>query len=261
MTGVTTPCIRVDRQERTAILTIDNPKRRNAIARKLRQELNQAVKEAMADDGVGAVILTGAGGHFSAGADVSEMRERTIPEYRELHTESTRVIREITAGRKPVIAAVEGITFGGGLSLVCAADFVVASRTARFCAAFIRVGLLPDIGILWTLPQKVGRAKAAELMALATEFGADEALGMGLATQVSEPGHALDDALLLAESLIRNPPMSMAMIKSALTGFNHSLNESLNVEIDYQSVLRASTDHKEAVRAFLEKRAPVFSGQ
>ncbi len=164
-------------------------------------------------------------------------------------------------GRKPVIAAVEGIAFGGGLSLVCAADFVVASRTARFCAAFVRVGLLPDIGILWTLPQKIGRAKAAEFLSLATEFDAEEGHRLGLVSQVAEAGRALDDALALAESLMKNPPVSMALIKSALTSFNHSLNESLNVEIDYQSVLRATADHKEAVAAFMEKRAPRFSAQ
>jgi len=256
-----TPGIRLEKRGRTAILVIDNPKRRNAIARKLRQELNRFVKEAMADEEIGAIVLTGAGEHFSAGADISEMREREIPEYRQLHVESATAIRLMMTGRKPVIAAVEGIAFGGGLSLACAADFVVASRTARFCAAFIKVGLLPDIGILWTLPQKIGRAKAAEFLSLATEFDAVEGHRLGLVSQVAEAGKALDDALALADSLVKNPPVSMALIKSALTSYNHSLNESLNVEIDYQSVLRATADHKEAVAAFMEKRAPQFSAQ
>lgn len=261
MTETTTPGIRVDRQDRTAILTIDNPNRRNAIGRKIRQELYQILKELMADDAVGAIVLTGAGEHFSAGADISEMRERTIPEYRELHVEATMPIREMMGGRKPVIAAVEGIAFGGGLSLVCAADFVVASGTARFCSAFTRVGLLPDIGILYTLPKKIGRAKAAELMALALEFDAEEAFRMKLVTQVAKPGEALNEALALADSLAKNPPMSMALIKTALTSFNDSLHDSLKIEIDYQSVLRASSDHKEAVKAFMEKRPPAFAGQ
>ncbi|MBD0417332.1 enoyl-CoA hydratase/isomerase family protein [Oryzicola mucosus] len=261
MTDTTSPGIRAEKRGRTAILTIDNPSRRNAIARKLRQELNGLVKEMLADESVAAIVLTGAGEHFSAGADISEMRERSIAEYRELHVESTTVVRLMMAGRKPVIAAVEGIAFGGGLSLACAADFVVASKTARFCAAFIKVGLLPDIGILWTLPQKIGRAKAAEFLALATEFDADEGHRLGLVSQISNPGHALTDALALAETLSKNPPVSMALIKSALTNSNHSLNESLNVEIDYQSILRATADHKEAVKAFLEKRPPEFSAQ
>jgi enoyl-CoA hydratase/carnithine racemase len=260
VTATPAPGVRVDRRGRVAILTIDNPMRRNALSRKLRQELSLAMKHAMADETVGAVILTGAGGHFSAGADISEMRERSVPEYRTLHDESAKAIREMLSGPKPVIAAVEGVAYGAGLSLACAADFVVSSRTARFCAAFIRVGLLPDIGILWTLPQKVGRAKAAELMALATEFDAEEAIRLGLASQLSEAGHALDDALVLADSLVKNPPIAMALTKSALTNFNHSLAESLNVEIDYQSILRATDDHQEAVRAFIEKRAPLFSG-
>ena len=123
------------------------------------------------------------------------------------------------------------------------------------------VGLLPDLGLLWTLPRKVGRAKAAEFMTLATEFDADEAMHLGLASQRSEEGHALDDALALADSLIKNPPLAMGLTKSALTSFNHSLTESLNVEIDYQSILRATADHQEAVRAFIEKRAPLFAGR
>ena len=114
--------------------------------------------------------------------------------------------------------------------------------------------------MLWTLPRKVGSAKAAELMSLATEFDADEAMHLGLVSQLSEAGHALDDALVLANSLTKNPPLAMALTKSALTSFNHSLTESLNVEIDYQSILRATADHQEAVRAFIEKRAPLFSG-
>ena len=122
------------------------PVRRNALARHSRQELSLAIKRAMADETVGAVVLTGAGGHFSAGADISEMRERSVPEYRTLHEESAKVIREMLSGLNRSSRPVEGVAYGAGLSLACAADFVVSSRTARFCAAFIRVGLLPDIG-------------------------------------------------------------------------------------------------------------------
>lgn len=261
MNDISTPGIHTERHGRVGILKIHNPKRRNAINRHLRQELNRCVKEMMEDEGVVVVIITGAGDHFSAGADISEMRVRSIPEYQELHVESARAICDLMKGRKPVIAAVEGIAFGAGLSLVCAADFVVAARTARFCAAFMRVGLIPDMGMLWTLPEKVGRAKASELMALATEFGADEALQFGLASQIAAPGRALEDAITLAEGIGKNPPISMALIKSALTSFNHSFNDSLNVEVDYQSILRSTSDHREAVCAFMEKRVPEFSGK
>lgn len=261
MTETTISRISLENRGNIAILTIDNQKRRNAISRKLRQELNHLLKTSMENDEIRAIILTGAGEHFSAGADISEMRERSIPDYRELHVESNAPIRLMMAGRKPVIAAVEGVAFGGGLSLVCAADFIVASQSARFCAAFIKMGFIPDIGILFTLAQKVGRAKATELLSLATEFNAEVAAGIGLVSQVTEAGKALEAAMTIAESLSKNPPVSMALIKSALTSFNHSLNESLNIEIDYQSVLRATADHKEAVSAFMEKRAPKFSAQ
>jgi enoyl-CoA hydratase/carnithine racemase len=243
-------------------VTIDNARRRNAMGRNMRQNFRDAVAGALAAaDECRAVVITGAGAHFSAGADISEMSKRTLTQTREIMEEGTQVVRSIVGGSKPVIAAIEGVAFGAGFSLACAADYVVASSESRFCAAFIRIGLIPDTGILWTLPQKVGPAKARELLALASEIDAAEALRIGLVEQLVEPGQALGAAIALGAKLARNPPLGMALIKAALTSGNATMDDSLNTEIDYQPLLRRSVDHQEAARAFVEKRKPVLTAQ
>ena len=254
--------IKVSLEPGVAVVTIDNPQRRNALGRQMRQQLRSTIDRLLGEEPeCRAVVITGAGEHFCAGADISEMTKRTITQSREILEESVQTIRSMSAGQKPVVAAVEGIAFGMGMSLVSAADYVVAGRTSRFCAAFLRIGLLPDTGILWTLPRKVGPAKARELLSLAGEIDAEEAFRFGLVDRVAEPGQALDKALETARKLAQNPPLGMALIKSALTYGSHTLDDSLQTEIDYQPVLRATEDHLEAANAFMEKRKPRFTGQ
>ena len=254
--------IEVSLEPGVAIVTIDNPQRRNALGRQMRLQLRSTIDRLLGEEPeCRAVVITGAGEHFCAGADISEMTKRTITQSREMLEESVQTIRSMSAGQKPVVAAVEGIAFGMGLSLVSAADYVVAGRTSRFCAAFLRIGLLPDSGLLWTLPRKVGPAKARELLSLAGEIDAAEAFRIGLVERIAEPGQALGEALESARQLAQNPPLGTALIKSALTYGSHTLDDSLRTEIDYQPVLRATEDHLQAANAFLEKRKPRFSGQ
>lgn len=254
--------IQVTRDGAVAIVTINLPQRRNAIGRAARQALRDTVHRLMVDDPDSrALVLTGAGGHFCAGADISEMTQRTILQSREILRESCEVVRDLCGGPKPVVAAVEGVAFGAGLSLVAACDYVVAAESARFCAAFLRVGLVPDTGIFWTLPKKIGMTHARALLSLANEIDGTRALRIGLANQVTEPGAALPAAIAYAHELARNPPLGMALTKAALTSGADTMDAALRAEIDYQPVLRQSQDHLEAARAFMEKRAPVFTGQ
>lgn len=254
--------IQVTRDGAVAIVTIDNPERRNALGRQMRLALRDTVHRLLvADSESRAIVLTGAGGQFCAGADISEMTQRTIPQSREILDESCMVVRDMTGGPKPVVAAVEGVAFGAGLSLAVATDYVVAASSARFCAAFIRVGLIPDTGILWTLPKKIGMTKAREMLSLAAEIDGVEAGRIGLVNKVVEPGQALAAAIDVAQGLAHNPPLGMALLKSALTFGADTMDAAIRTEIDYQPILRQSQDHLEAANAFIEKRSPVFTGR
>jgi enoyl-CoA hydratase/carnithine racemase len=262
MSAIPNELIQVTRDGAVAIVTINIPQRRNAMGRAARQALRDTVHRLMVDDTEsGALVLTGAGAHFCAGADISEMTKRTILQSREILQESNEVIRDLCGGPKPVVAAVEGVAFGAGLSLAVACDHVVAASSARFCAAFLRVGLIPDTGILWTLPRKIGMTHARALLSLANEINGEEALRIGLANQLAEPGTALAAAVAYAKVLAANPPLGMALTKAALTAGADSMDAALRTEIDFQPMLRQSKDHLEAAQAFIDKRSPVFSGQ
>lgn len=253
--------IQVTRDGDVAIVTINNPERRNAMGRQMRLALRDTIHRLMtADPESKAIVLTGAGSQFSAGADISEMTKRTVLQSREILDESCQVVRDMLGGPKPVVAAVEGVAFGAGLSLAVATDYLVAASTARFCAAFLRIGLIPDTGVLWTLPKKIGPSKARELLSLAREIDGVEAGRIGLANQVVEPGQALQAAIDYAKALALQPPLGMALIKSALTFSADDMDAALRAEIDFQPLLRQSSDHLEAANAFIEKRAPVFTG-
>lgn len=253
--------ITLERDGDVAVIVMDGPARRNALGTKARGELREAVRAAMYDDAsVRALVLTGAGGHFCAGADVSEMTRNSMLRGRFNLRESGDTALHLHNGPKPVVAAIEGTAFGMGLSLALTADEVVAASDARMCAAFMRIGLLPDTGILWTLPRRVGGTKAREMLMLATEVRADEALRIGLVNQVCEPGQARAAAVARAAERAKLPPLGVAYTRAALSYRSASLADVTHAEIDYQAVLRHTDDHQEAARAFIDKRPPVFTG-
>lgn len=253
--------IRVERDGELAVLIIDGPRKRNALGRQARGDLLSTVRRLMHHDSEArAIVLTGAGEHFCAGADVQELTKNSILRGRFNINESGETVRELAGGPKPVVAAVEGTAYGVGLSLALACDFVVASRSARMCAVFARIGLVPDGGIFWTLPKKIGMPRAREMLSLAREVAAEEALNMGLADRLADAGAALHEAKRLARQLAALPPLAVAFTKSALTFHSGSFDEALRAEIFYQPVLRQTSDHQEAARAFVEKRKPVFQG-
>ena len=249
------------REGAVAVLTLNFPARRNAFGLQMRTQLHERLEAALADDEVRAVVLTGAGGHFCAGGDISEMEERTLLQNRERWNLITALIRLIALGPKPVVAAVEGSAMGAGLSIVALADHVVAARDAKFGAAFVKMGLMPDMGALWSLQHRVGRAKARELLGLARAFDGAEAGRIGLANEVVDPGQALSRAVAVAQEYAVLPPVAMALLKSALAQGVDSLDAAIRSEVDLQAVAKGSKDHAEAVRAFMEKRAPRFEGR
>jgi enoyl-CoA hydratase/carnithine racemase len=242
-------------------LTINNPARRNAYSAEVKDALSELVPSLMDDDACRAIVLTGAGSHFSAGGDISQMRERSPIEMRRFMEVSHRIVRQLTAGPKPVVAAVEGYCYGAGFALALACDYVVASRDARFCAVFMRIGLLPDVGLRWTLTRRVGPAKAQELIMLTTEVGGEEAARIGIANSTAEPGQALAEGIAIAERLAGIPPLAFALNKAAYSNGTATLKEAIQNELSYQPLLKLTSDHREAIKAFREKRKPVFTGR
>lgn len=217
--------------------------------------------ELSSDETCKAIILTGAGGHFCAGGDISEMKQRPLIEARMRMDLTTRIFKLLVSGPKPLIAAVEGSAFGCGVSFVAASDFAVAASDAQFACSFVKVSLLPDVGGIWSLPRKVGHRKAMEMCAFAEPIDAGEALRIQLVNQVCGPGEALATALDIAARFARNPPIANALLKSALNMGNDTVDVAMSTEVNFQSLLMTTHDYAEAATAFMEKRKPAFIGR
>jgi 2-(1,2-epoxy-1,2-dihydrophenyl)acetyl-CoA isomerase len=244
-----------------SVVTLNNPKTRNALSRDLLLLLADALEALRTDTSCRAVVLTGADGHFCSGGDVSGMAaERPLPVGRERMVIAHRVVRLIVEMGKPVVAAVEGYAAGAGFSLAMAADCVVASGSAKFVSSFAKVSLLPDLGLMWTLPQRVGLAQAKRLLMSARVVAAEEALRLGVADELCEAGQAVQRAREVAAELAAHAPISVALLKAAYARGINTLGDALAYEMDNQAALYLTQDHREAVSAFMEKRPPVFRG-
>jgi len=243
-----------------AVMTMNYPERRNAFNMKMRTDMYARLLEIEANERCRALVLTGAGGNFCAGGDISEMKQRSVIEARNRMDLPTRIFKLLVNGPKPFIVAAEGAVAGCGVSFVAASDYAVASNEAKFVCAFIKVGLIPDVGGIWSIPRKIGHRKAMEMAALAETYDAQAALDMQLVNKLCEPGKALEEAMVVARKFARNPPISMALLRSALNMGNDSVDQACNTEVNYASVLMHSQDYAEAAAAFMEKRKPVFRG-
>jgi enoyl-CoA hydratase/carnithine racemase len=244
-----------------AVATMNDARRKNPFSQPMREALVAGFHRMMQDTAVRAIVLTGAGKDFCAGGDISEMRVRPLIEGRERVDTASRLIRHMVMGPKPVVVAVEGVAFGAGLSMTAAADHAVAANNSRFSCAFVRIGLVPDTGTFWSLPRRVGAAKAWELMSLGTEINAAEALRLGLVDALCEPGQTLEAALAVARRYAALPPVALALMKRARATASEDLETCLRMEADLQPLAMRSHDHQEATKAFLEKRKPVFTGE
>jgi enoyl-CoA hydratase/carnithine racemase len=253
--------VTLEREGPVAILTLNNPARRNAFALAMREGLMAKLKAALGSaDPCRAIVLTGAGACFCSGGDISEMKQRSPLEYRERNHLVVDIFRLMVGGPKPLVAAVEGFAMGAGVSLAAACDYVVSADNARYGCAFVKLGLLPDTGLLWSLGQKLGPARAREFMLSGREFDGRRAFELGFANQLVEAGKTREAAIQVAQRFAAMPPLALAMLKTALNDGCETLERAFESEFNLQPVLRRSADHKEAVKAFLEKRKPVFAG-
>jgi enoyl-CoA hydratase/carnithine racemase len=247
------------RDDAIVTLTMRNPGKLNAMAVELRDALSRAFARLNDDPTVRAIVLTGADGNFSAGADVAGWNETTIQQCRSrLRRGGTLVMRDMIGGDKPIVAAVEGFAYGAGLALCCATDHVIAANDARFCCAFTRVGFIPDMALMFSLPNRVGVAKAKQLIALAEDIKAERAERLGLVDELVAPGTALARAQEVAQRYAEAPPLAFALMKSV---FARGLEAMIQAELDLQPYAWLSEDHEEGKRAFREKRRPMFQGR
>lgn len=252
-----------------AVVTVrlNNPARLNALSTAMTAELIEVLTEAAGDAAVRAVVLTGEGRGFSVGADLSELEEpyrrgEPPPPSVFLKTGYNRLIPLLVEMPKPVIAAINGVAAGAGISVALACDYRIASDTATFTTAFVKIGLVPDAGSSYLLPHTVGTAKALELAILSDRIDAPGAQAIGLVNRVV-PGRALlEEATELARRLAELPTSAIGLIKRTFSrAARSSLSEALDLEAEAQDEAAMTHDHLEGVMAFLEKRQAKFTGR
>ena len=261
ITATTESPVLVDREAGVLTITLNRPAKLNALTVELVDAIGAALQQARDDSDVRAVVLTGAGRGFSAGADLNVSLADPDRDVRKvLHHHYAPVITAMREIEKPVVAAINGVAAGAGMSLALAADLRVAAESATFIQAFVRIGLVPDAGATFFLPRLVGAAKAAELAMLGDQIDAAEALRLGLVNRVVPDAQLSAATGELAGRLARGP-RSIGLIKRALhLSLTSDLASQLRHEEDLQALARASNDAVEGVRAFIEKRPAQFSG-
>jgi 2-(1,2-epoxy-1,2-dihydrophenyl)acetyl-CoA isomerase len=251
-----------------AVLTLNRPERLNALSRPMLAALLEALPRLAEDPGVGVIVVTGAGRGFCAGGDVKAMAEgqefggTTMEDKAQALRSSMEVSRWLHELPKPTIAMVRGAAAGAGLSIALACDLRVASDTARFGTAFARVGYSGDFGGSWFLTQLVGTAKARELYYTAELIDAAQALALGLVNRVVPDARLEDETLALARKLANGPRVALRYMKRNLNAAeSNTLNEHLDLEAWHHTRTGMTDDHREAAKAFVEKREPVFKGR
>jgi 2-(1,2-epoxy-1,2-dihydrophenyl)acetyl-CoA isomerase len=246
-------------------ITLNRPERLNAVNPRLADELPRAIDEAARDDGVRVVVITGAGRGFCSGLDLSEPPRLPEADLRERLDPLAWVGRWVMAAvrcEKPLIAAINGSAAGAGFGVALAADIRLIARTARVTAGYVRRGLSPDAGVSYMLPRLIGLSRASEIILSGRDLDADEAQRIGLVAAVFDDGTFASDVGAYAERLEAGPPLAYALTKRLLTGaFDVPLEDHLARELTSIKTCFASQDVAEALRAFQEKRAPVFRGR
>ena len=248
--------LKQERDGAIAILTLDYPARRNALANPMREALVDAFEAIEIDRSVRAVVLTG-GDTFCAGGDISGMDSPDLLAGRERFRTAHHLVRLMIRSRVPIVAAIEGYAVGAGLSLALCCDTIVAAADAKLGAGFGRVGLVADFGLLHTLPSRIGQGRARQIFLYGEQMTAEAAERIGLVDHVTPKGESLATALQRARLFTTAAPLPLALTKQFLSA---GLEAALEWERETQATLFLTADHVEGRTAFLEKRAPVFSG-
>ncbi|MCG8489975.1 MAG: crotonase/enoyl-CoA hydratase family protein [Sneathiellales bacterium] len=262
-----TELITYDRTDKTAILTFNRPEKLNALNYATNDCLLALLDDIEADDNVRAIILTGAGEKaFSAGADIHEF-SHTIDKsaetaVREFVQRGQRMTARLEAFPKPVIAAVNGLAYGGGCEITEAVPLALASEKAVFAKPEINIGIPPTFGGTQRLPRLAGRKRALEFLLTGDPFTAEQALMMGLVNRIVPHEKLIEEALALAGRITRHSPLAAARILSAVTrGLNCSIADGLLIEQEQFARMAVTEDTGEALKAWKERRLPTYTGR
>src|ERR1700722_1064437 len=253
-------------EDGVATLTFNRPDKLNALNTHLALALNEALGRIAIDKNIHAVVLTGAGRAFCAGGDLAEIwkgrQENNVADLAPLLRAGMQSVLKIRTMRQPVIAAVNGAAAGAGMNIALAADIRFASDTAVFGQNFAKVGLFPDYGGTFFLPQLVGPAKAAEMFYTGEMIDAKTALQLGLVSRVVPAAQLEAEVNVLAQKIAQGPPIAIRAVKQVLFGVHRdALVKALDHEVELQMKCFHSEDCSEGIRAFFEKRHPKFQGK
>jgi len=255
----------VERRAGYRIITLNRPRQLNAFNEAMHHALKRALTEAEEDADCRALLLTGAGRAFCAGQD---LRERMTPDGKTtvlgdaLDTHYNPLVRKLRALPFPVVAAVNGVAAGAGANIALACDIVLAARSATFVQAFVKIGLIPDCGGTWLLPRLIGPARARGLALTAEPLPADKAEAWGLIWKTLDDLELMAQAHQLCVHFTAAPTVALALIKRALDeAWGNDLDAQLDLERESQREASLTPDYAEGMRAFLQKRPPVFTGR
>ncbi|MEQ4692818.1 2-(1,2-epoxy-1,2-dihydrophenyl)acetyl-CoA isomerase PaaG [Providencia manganoxydans] len=252
-------------QEGVLTITLNRPDRLNSFNDEMHHQLSEALKIAERDETVRCLVITGAGRGFCAGQDLNDRNVTASDQAPDLgysvETFYNPLIRRMTNLPKPIICAVNGVAAGAGAAIALAGDIVIAAKSANFIQSFCRLGLVPDSGGSWFLPQLVGHARAMGMALLGDKISAEQALQWGMIWQVTENDQLTATVNVLAQHLAIQPTYGLGLIKKAIyCAATNTLDAQLDLERDLQRLGGRSDDYREGVNAFLNKREPVFKG-
>jgi 2-(1,2-epoxy-1,2-dihydrophenyl)acetyl-CoA isomerase len=249
-----------DLHEGVLTVTLNQPARFNAISTQMLREIPEVLRTVERDAAVRCVVLTGAGAAFSSGADITEFEPGATDAGTHLRQTFSPIVLRLRALEKPVLAAVNGVAAGAGMSLALACDLRFAAESARFVVAFIKIGLVPDAGMMYFLPRLIGPAKTMELAWTGDPLSAREAFELGMLNGVSADASVLSETQSLAARIAKGPSKTVALIKRAASQSHElPLDRVLEMEATYQSIASQDPNFAEGVQAFRQKRPPTFT--
>ena len=260
------PELLFDKQDNVGIVTLNRPERLNALTFSMAKDLVSYFQEAEQDDSIRAIVLTGNGRAFCAGADLSGSAGRSDA-LTPMGMKVSVVIYErafflMYTMEKPIVNAINGIAAGAGASIALAGDIIVAAEGAKFIEVFVRRGLVPDAGSAFLLPRLVGLAKAKEIAYFGEDIPAQKALEIGLINRVVPNEKLMEEAMAVATRLATGPTRAIGMMKKLLNrSFELDIQTVLEFESAFQAIAVSTEDAKEGVTSFLEKRPPQFKGK